>query len=214
MRVRVLAMLATVFAIAACNDAQSPMGLGSTGEPPAIGAAAHFAKGDDGKGNYECRDNHHDRHGHYSHHGSKSGHHHGTCGHSSGKPAPKDDGRDGHDCKKDDSPGTGNISGTVKNNAQVVSGYPIFLLSPNGTTVVATTSTNTSGAYTFSGVKVGAYLICEANPFVPEWEMLAETTPGTGPSCSQPTYGPVGYTVNVTKGGTASGNDFANFGLE
>ena len=70
MRVRVLVMLATVFAFAACNDAQAPMGLGSEQGPTAIGPDAHFNKGggpdhDRGKPGHddkECRDDSHGGH--------------------------------------------------------------------------------------------------------------------------------------------------------
>jgi hypothetical protein len=202
MRVGLFAVLAGAVAIAACNDAQSPLGLDSTAAPVQAGLQAHFSRGD-------CRDDHRDRYGRRDH---------DDCDRSSGynTPSPRDghDGHDGHDCNKPDTSGTGSISGTVKNNAEVVSGYPIFLLSPNGTTVVANTTTTANGTYTFTGVKTGAYLVCEANPFVPEWGMLAETQPQTGPACSGTAYAPVGYSVTVTKGATASGNDFANFGLE
>jgi hypothetical protein len=207
-----LAVVTLVFAIAACSDAPSPLGLGATDENGVVAPEAHFT----GKNHDLCVEDEHEKgRGHHWDHGRKYGHLHHCDQHHPKPQHDKDDHKDHGDCDHGSgNPAPGSVAGTVKNNNQPVTGYPIFLLSPNGATVIATTNTIAGGTYTFTGVKPGAYLVCEADPFVEQWGMLAETTPQTGPSCTGDAYAPVGYSVTVPAGGTSGGNDFANFGLE
>lgn len=243
MRARMLAMLAAALAIAACNDASPPTGL-SSNDGVAVLPEAHFNGSSDygpkqgghedhdqgkksGHGDHEdgeCHDddhgggdrhhsNHSRKHGHYDHRWDERGHdHYKVSLHAKGRHDDDDD----DNCGNGGGATTGSITGTVLNDGQGANGYPLFLLSSDGATVVATTNTTAdgSGTYTFAAVNAGSYLLCEANPFTPEWGMRAETVPKSGPSCTGTAYAPLGYSVTVTGGATSSGNNFSNFGLE
>ena len=190
---------------------------------------AHFTRGghddhDRGKKSHhdddqECRD---DDHGgkdhHHSHHGYKHGHYDRHDSGHHGKLQLHFKGHEGHDddddnCNGGGGPTTGSVSGTVFNNNAPVNGFPVSLLSPNGASVIASTSTDATGAFSFAAVAPGSHLVCETDPFTDQWGHLGETKPNAGPPC--PTgYAPRGYTVTVAAGANSGGNDFANFGLE
>jgi hypothetical protein len=233
MRARGLAILAIVLAIAACSDVSSPTDVATV---PAAGPEAHFLGGqsfndrgklgghDDhswgGKRGHdrdhdECDDS--DRQGDAFHHGVKRGRyaHHWSLRrydfHRHGKKHGHHDGdRDDSDCGGETGPGT--IQGLVQNDGAAASGYPVYLLSADGATVVATTTTDGTGAFTFAAVPPGTYLVCEADPFVAAYGFLAESTPSTGSACPAG-YAPLGYSITVNAGGTSAGNTFLNFGL-
>jgi hypothetical protein len=95
--------------------------------------------------------------------------------------------------------GTGSVSGTVYNdlngNGVQNPGEPglpgvTITLRNNANAVVATTTTDANGNYSFTNLPVGAYSVTETDP-----AGLVSTTPNT-------------VAVNVTSGGTAT----ANFG--
>ncbi|MGN6368616.1 MAG: SdrD B-like domain-containing protein [Phycisphaerae bacterium] len=64
--------------------------------------------------------------------------------------------------------------------------------------VIATTTTDASGAYSFTGLAAGHYIVKEVNP---------SGYLQTGPVSGQ-------YAINLTSNGTSSGNDFDDFKLE
>ncbi|HUL99482.1 MAG TPA: hypothetical protein VLU24_08720, partial [Mycobacterium sp.] len=175
----------------------------------------------------ECRDDGHGGKDHHRHHsGHKrgsyhrwdrhdSGHHDKFMFHFKGQDNRHDD--DDDDCDGGGGePTTGSIAGTVRNNGLGANGYPLFLLSTDGATVVATTTTAADGTgnYTFAEVNAGTYLLCEADPFTDQWGMLSQTRPNTGPACPGTTYAPIGFAITLAGGDAQTGNDFANFGLE
>jgi hypothetical protein len=229
MRIRFWVLLAAAFAVGACNDAPAPTALNSTSDDPAVGPEAHFSGGPAfsapksepvkaGKSD-QCdddRDRQH-RHPHLPHLFRRGrdyyfwDRHHHLVKWDPRHPADSDD------CAPSSggSDPSGSVAGTVMNNGAGANGFPVFLLSTDGATVVASGATGSDGTGTFSvaGVKAGTYLLCETNPFTDQWGMLGETRPNSGPSCPA-AYAPIGFSVTVTAGATADGNAFTNFGLD
>ena len=95
------------------------------------------------------------------------------------------------------------ISGTVTLNGALTSGYAVYLLDGSGA-LLASATTDGTGSYSFPGIVPGAYLVCEADPFVDPL-YAAELSPSSGGSCPSP-YAAVGYSLT----GPAGGNDFVN----
>jgi len=236
MRTRVWVLLAAAFAVGACNDAPAPTALNSTSDDPAVAPEAHFSGGpsfsepkktsghddhDRGKKLDPCQDHTGGSHRWFSPHLIKLGRyyyyydrHHRLARWIGALPKPhKGDASCGDSGSGGDQ--TGSVAGTVMNNGTGANGFPVFLLSTDGATVVANGSTGSDGTGTFSlaGVKAGSYLLCETNPFTDQWGMLGETQPNSGPSCPA-AYAPFGFSVTVTAGGKADGNAFTNFGLD
>jgi hypothetical protein len=239
MRARGWGILAVVVAIAACSDVSSPTEVATV---PVAGPEAHFLgghsfddhygakkSGHDRDGDDACRDDDGAKHlksfhksgkgGRYARHWSRRWHdfrrHWKKHGHQDGDrdEGDCDSGGGGGDGGGDGGgTGPGTVQGLVQNNGLAADAYPVYLLSADGATVVATVTTDATGAFSFTGVAPGAYLVCEANPFVLEYGFLAQTTPSGGPACPA-AYGPAGYMVTVTAGGTSVGSTFLNFGL-
>ncbi|HUL01850.1 MAG TPA: hypothetical protein VLV16_01320 [Gemmatimonadales bacterium] len=224
MRARMLALVATALAIAACNDASSPTALGSTDGSTVVAPQAHFngPSQSDPKPTPvppchedKSKDAHRYiyRHGGYGYYWDyyRDRHHrlHRVLRRERlpRQECPPPDGGGG--------PTTGSVDGTVKNNGAGPSSFPLFLLTPDGATVVATVMTGTdgTGVFNFTGVTPGSYLLCETDPFTEEWGMLGQTRPNSGPAC--PTgYGQFGFSVTVTAGGASSGLAFSNMQLD
>jgi len=242
MPARGLAAVAIVFAIAACSDPASPIATMSD-DPSLVagGGAAHFlggkkkidVRGKHGHGHDRDRDDHdkpecdddgdrdhHDRWGKRDHHRHHSKWHkrhdarEGKRGHPSFQ-MQSYGGNDEHDegCSGGGEEIPGTISGSVTNDGAPANGFPVFLLTPTGTAVVANTTTTANGTYSFTEVAPGDYLVCETDPFVEAWGYLGESTPGSGPSCPAG-YAPFGYGLTLASGATADGNVFINFHLE
>ena len=232
MRILSLAAVTSFVVIAACSDVAAPIATGSDTESLTDGrGAAHFLNGghfdrghfgDWGKHRHdgdeeqpECGgDGDGDHHGHWGKHHRyrfSSRLNHRFNAHLMGS---SDEG-DSEDCGGGGEETPATIGGTVTNNLTGANGFPVFLLNPQGTTVVASTTTATdgTGSYSFTDVAAGPYLVCEADPFLEIYGFLGQTRPAAGPPCPAG-YAPIGFVVEVAGGDTATGNDFVNLGLE
>ena len=89
-----------------------------------------------------------------------------------------------------------NGDGTKESNEPVLAGWTIDLLNQAGA-LVATTTSNAQGQYTFTDVSAGVYTI--------------EEIVQTGWYITEPTNPPGTYTETVQSGSTVSGLDFGNF---
>jgi hypothetical protein len=75
----------------------------------------------------------------------------------------------------------------------------------SGTTLLASTFTGARGAYTFSNLADGTYIVCESL----QSGGWAQTFPTSGPSCPAPGSG-FGHQVTIAGGQVVSGIDFGN----
>lgn len=202
MRTRYLAAVTLVFAIAACSDAASPSAMNQD----ALLNQAH-SLGDNHQTDDNCNEGW-QVHGRGRHHLGRRGYdrlHWGT------RQVHGDNGaNDTEECGGGTA--TATISGTVTSDGTGAASYPVYLLSADGATVVATTNTDATGAYSFAGVQAGTVLVCEDNPFTEARGFLAETRPNTGAVCT-PAYGPLGFSLTAA-GAALTGNNFINMRLD
>lgn len=227
MRARMLALVATALAIAACNDASSPTALGSTDGSTVVAPQAHFAgpSHSDTKTKHDsiCHEQYTpDAHRYvYKHRGygwywdySRDRHHH-LHRVLRREPLPK------HVCPPpadstppDTTPSNtpGSVTGTVMNDGVGAVGFTVALLSPDGVDMLSIVNTDGTGTFNITSVPAGSYLLCEADPFTDQWGFLGQTRPNAGPSCPA-SFAPLGFTVTVTAGATSSGFAFSNMQL-
>jgi carboxypeptidase family protein len=95
------------------------------------------------------------------------------------------------------------IDGTVYNDiagAPPLAGWTVQISGP----VNASTQSDASGHYIFSGIPAGSYVVCEVVPS--GWRI-------TWPTMSAPCSSGLGYTFSLTAGGGASFVDFGNVAL-
>lgn len=217
MRTPGLAAIIMAFAIAACSDTAAPIAAGPAAGPdaPSVQALAHYSpwdflrNGGHNLGETEKCDTNDHRWGKRGHSFRRWGwhgfdrHRWGSFGHV----------KHDQDCEAGGAT-TGTISGTVANDGALAAGYSVFLLSADGLTVVATTSTDANGAYSFPEAAAGTYLVCEDNPFTEPHSFLGETTPQTGAACPAGLYAPIGYALTLAAGATLTGNNFSNMRLD
>ncbi len=100
-----------------------------------------------------------------------------------------------------------NANGVKDAGDTPVSGVTIKLLNAAGTSVVQTTTTAaTTGAYSFTGITPGSYLVCEFPSA--GWTQSAPSNT----ACSGVTgAAPGGYAITLTSGQSDTGNDFGNW---
>ncbi len=100
-----------------------------------------------------------------------------------------------------------NANGVKDAGDTPVSGVTIKLLNAAGTSVVQTTTTAaTTGAYSFTGITPGSYLVCEFPSA--GWTQSAPSNT----ACSGVTgAAPGGYAITLTSGQSDTGNDFGNY---
>lgn len=221
MRTPGLAVITLAFAIAACSDAAAPIAAGPAAAPdtPSLQAAANrspwgFLSNSghevvDNKQNCDVHDRHWGRRGRFFSPWGWRRFDHSRWGAFAHHDGDKDCGAGG-----DTTTAPGTISGTVMNESVGAAGYSVFLLKGDGSAVVATATTDATGAYSFAAVQVGAYLVCEDNPFTEAHTFLGETRPQTGAACPQGLYGPIGFSLTVAAGASLTGNNFSNMRLD
>jgi hypothetical protein len=209
MRTPGLAAILMVFAIAACSDVAAPIAAGPDSPSLQKNPWMKEKKGgqtlSDNKQKCDAHDRHWGRgrpHGHWGWHDrnrrSWSFRGHDGAGQSTG------------DCG---AATTATISGTVTNDGVGAASYPVSLLKGDGSAVVASTTTDATGAYAFANVAAGAYLVCEDNPFTEAHTFLGETRPATGTACPSSAYAPRGFSLTAA-GAALSGNNFSNMRLD
>jgi protocatechuate 3,4-dioxygenase beta subunit len=109
--------------------------------------------------------------------------------------------------------GIGKVSGSkwkdvnanhVRDGEPLLPGWEIKLWNATVTSVVATTQTDANGAYSFTNVPAGSYVICES--VQAGW---TQTTPVAGPGIVPCPTG-LGYAITLDPGGDITGRDFGN----
>jgi hypothetical protein len=104
-------------------------------------------------------------------------------------------------------PGTGAITGSVIGDNGAIASWEVTLLDPNGR--ATTTRTDASGAYAFTGLMGGDYLVCEADPSPSSEQLPAEGSSSLSAPCPAP-YAGFGFALTLLPAGTAAGNRFFN----
>jgi len=213
MRTPGLAAITMAFAIAACSDVAQPVAMDFG--TPSLHFSGRHSPWDTrklGEKKDQCDDNDRNDHRWGKHHRYVRFRHWGWRGHNRRHWTFR-----GHDSSADcggGAPKTGSISGAVANEGAPAIGYPVFLLNADGSTVVANTTTDATGAYAFAEVAPGAYLVCEDNPFTEAHGFLGETRPQTGAACAQPAYAPRGFALTLAAEAALTGNNFSNMRLD
>jgi uncharacterized repeat protein (TIGR01451 family) len=89
-----------------------------------------------------------------------------------------------------------------------VPGLTIHLLTADGSTLLASTTTAADGSYSFGGLAPGSYLVCEG--VTTGWTQSFPS--GTGcASATGTTVEDAGYAITLTSGENEIGNDFGNW---
>jgi protocatechuate 3,4-dioxygenase beta subunit len=87
-----------------------------------------------------------------------------------------------------------------------VQGVTIRLYNAAGTTLLASTTTNASGNYSFTGITPGSYLVCEVVPS--GW---TQSYPANSACSGVSGAGAGGWAITLTSGQSDTGNDFGNW---
>ncbi|HXQ29044.1 MAG TPA: carboxypeptidase regulatory-like domain-containing protein [Gemmatimonadales bacterium] len=103
--------------------------------------------------------------------------------------------------------GTASISGTVSGDNGSMAGWKVYLTNSSGTTI--STTTDSTGAFSFANLAAGTYTVCEAAPAGSPEELPAEGSSASSTPCSSP-YAGYGFSLTLSSGESVGGNSFFN----
>lgn len=103
--------------------------------------------------------------------------------------------------------GTASVSGTVSGDNGATAGWKVYLINASGTAI--STTTDSSGAFSFPNLPAGSYTVCEAAPAGSPEELPASGSSASSTPCSSP-YAGYGFSVTLSSGESVAGDTFFN----